>query len=105
MELRYMGFDQKQNIRAYRFEGLSKGESNAHFVVNVDLALFLEHHINIQEGPRLCADKLTITSDSPRQGDHELTRGDLLAHANARALADARKAELRRRGPRRHQAS
>lgn len=101
MELRYMGFDQNQNKRAYRFDGLAKGEATMHFVVTADMALFLAHHIAIQEGPSLCAHKITADPGAAGQPAFELTGDDLQAHADARALAEARKAEARRSGPRR----
>ena len=96
-----MGFDQKQNRRAYRFDRVTKGEATIRFVVTADMALFLKHHIGIQEGPVLCARKLSTDLDTLRAGSHELTNDDLLAYANARAAAEARKAEIRRVGSRR----
>ena len=59
MELRYMGFDQHGNMRAYKFDSVEKGQAIARLVVTADLTLFLKHHINIQEGPDLCARKLS----------------------------------------------
>ena len=59
MELRYMGFDQKQNTRTYKFDGVANGQPTVHFVVTADLALFLANRIGIQEGPTLCAHKLS----------------------------------------------
>lgn len=101
MELRYLGFDQKQNTRAYRFDGMTKGEPTMHFVVTADLAMFLRRRIGIQEGPSLCAHKLASETRAPNQSNVELTDDDLRALADARAAADARKAELRRNAPRR----
>jgi hypothetical protein len=98
-----MGFDQKQNKRVYRFDGLARGEATTHFVVSADMSLFLANHIAIQEGPSLCALKITAGPGSPEEHvfEYELTGDDLRAHAAARALADARKAETRRAGQRR----
>jgi len=101
MELRYLGFDQTQNTRAYRFEGIEKGEPTLQFVVTADLAMFLKHRIGIQEGPGLCARKLASDVQVPHPENIELTNDDLRAMVDARAVADARKAELRRSGPRR----
>jgi hypothetical protein len=101
MELRYMGFDQKQNTRTYKFDGVANGQPTVHFAVTADLALFLANRIGIQEGPTLCAHKLS-SGPEPATGAHvELTNDDLRAHASARSLAEARKAEARRMGPRR----
>jgi len=101
MALRYMGFDQRQNIRAYKFDNVAEGEPTIRFVITADLTLFQKHHIAIQEGPGLCAQKLSADLEKPQTGSHELTGDDLLAHASARAAAVARQAELRRKGARR----
>jgi hypothetical protein len=100
MELRYMGFDQKQNTRTYKFDGVASGQPTVHFLVTADLALFLANRIGIQEGPTLCAHKLSSSLESA-DASLVLTNDDLRAHASARSLAEARKAEARRMGPRR----
>jgi hypothetical protein len=99
-----MGFDQVENKREYRFDCLAKGEPTLRVVITADMALFLKHHVGIQEGPTLCARKLTADFETLRAGTHELTNDDLLAYATARAAADARKAEMRRSVPRRRSA-
>lgn len=104
MELRYLGFDQKQNTRQYKFDSVVNGQPTLHYVVTADLALFREHHIGIQEGPSLCAHKLTSAQQASTEVKLELTGDDLRAHADARSLAEARKAELRRVGVRRRPA-
>jgi len=101
MELRYRGFEQKQNTRSYRFDRIENGEPTIQFTITADLALFLKHRIGIQEGPGLCAHKLAADLDHPQGGDHELTDEDLQAYATDRAAAEARKAESRRIGVRR----
>jgi hypothetical protein len=100
MEFRYMGFEQRQNAREYRFDGLEKGGPIRHFLITVDLALFREHRVGIQEGPTLCAHKLAADVEKSLDGQHELTEEDLRAHTAARALAEARKAEARKGAPR-----
>jgi hypothetical protein len=103
MELRYRGFEQKQNKRAYKFERVVKGEPSTKLVVTADLELFLKHHVGIQEGPSLCAHKLAADFDDGGEAttEHELTNEDLRAYASARAEAQARRAESRRAGLRR----
>ena len=101
MELRYLGFDQKQNTRTYKFDGVSNGQPTLHFLVTADLALFLANRIGIQEGPTLCASKLSLPPVAVADANLVLTNEDLRAHASARSLAEARKAEARRMGPRR----
>ena len=101
MELRYLGFDQQKNVRAYRFDVLVKGEPTRHCVVTADLALFLTHRIGIQDGPGLCSTKLTSDLEDVTREVHELTDEDLRAHAVAREDAALRKAAARKSGPRR----
>jgi hypothetical protein len=103
VELRYLGFDQNQNTRTYKFDRLSKGEPPAHFAVIADMTLFLKHRVAIQEGPSLCARKLSSDLESLAEGEHHLTNDDLQAYVSARADADARKAAQRKAVPhRRH---
>ena len=101
MELRYMGFEQNRNTRTYKFDGVANGQPTVHFVVTADLALFLVNRIGIQEGPTLCALKLSSAAEPAPGTNLVLTNDDLRAHASARSLAEARKAEARRMGPRR----
>jgi hypothetical protein len=101
MEFRYLGFDQKQNARVYRFDVLEKGEPARQLLVTADLALFRTHGVGIQEGPSLCAQKLAADLAGSSDGEHELTDADLRAYAAARADAETRKAAARRSGPRR----
>lgn len=101
MQLRYLGFEQAQNARTYRFDVIAKGEETREFVVTVDLALFRVHHVGIQEGPSLCAQKLTAGWPTVSDGAHELTTEDLRAYAEARATAEAHKLEARKSGRRR----
>lgn len=97
MQLRYMGFDQAKNIREYRFDGVGAGETAEHFVVSADLALFVAYHIGLQEGPALCLKKLSADLETLQQLPHELTGGDLAAHASAQAATAAeRKTRLQR---------
>jgi hypothetical protein len=104
MELRYMGFEQKANLRAYRFERLMKGEPIERHVVTADIGLFLIHRISIQDGPTLCANKLAADLERLSQTIHELTAEDCKAHADARLLAETRKAESKGGGRTAHPA-
>jgi len=96
MEFRYLGFEQRQNARAYRFDGIAKGEPNRHFIVTADMALFLMHRIAIQEGPSLCVLKITAALENTPDGVFQLTDEDLRAHATARTAAENKKAEARK---------
>ncbi len=101
MELRYLGFDQLQNARGYRFDVIAKGDLPRHFVVTVDLSLFRAHRVGIQEGPSLCARKLAADLENAAEGIHELTTEDMQAYADARTSAEARKIESRKGAHRR----
>ena len=101
MELRYLGFEQTQNARAYRFDVISKGEAPRQFVVTVDLGLFRTHRVGIQEGPSLCGHKLLRDLETSSEGAHELTTEDLRAYVEARTIEEARKMEARKSGPHR----
>lgn len=105
LELRYVGFDQTQNTRFYRFEKLVNGEAALRFVITADLALFLEHRISLQEGPSLCAVKLASDLACHQLGEHQLTNADLVAHLTVRASADAHRTELRTKRAQRAAAS
>src|SRR4029453_13249645 len=101
MELRFLGFDQKQITGTYKFDGVANGQPTVHFVVTADLALFLANRIGIQEGPTLCAHKLSTSPGSFGDANLELTNDHLRAPPRGRTMAEARKAEARRMGPRR----
>jgi len=95
MELRYRGFDQAQNTRVYEFDCRAEDKSTTRFAVSVDMALFLRHHVGIQEGPTLCAQKLTTDFEAQHRDEHKLTNADLLAYVAERTATKARKAESR----------
>ena len=100
MEVRYLGFEQQQSARSYRFDVVEKGQPAKRFIVTADLSLFHTHGVGIQEGPALSASKLVADLESDFAGAHELTGEDLLSYVNARCLAEARRAEMRK-APRR----
>jgi hypothetical protein len=68
MELRYLGFDQLQNARAFRFEVVVKGATTMQGVVVADMALFLQYSVGIQDGPSLCAARLTADLEQNVEG-------------------------------------
>lgn len=101
MEVRYMGFDQQQSARSYRFDVIEKGQPARRFTVNADLALFLTHRVGLQEGPTLSATKLAADLERNFEGTHELTAEDFRIHAHARTLAEEQRAESRKSARRR----
>ena len=54
MLVRYMGFNQAKNIRAYKFDRVAAGETAKHFVVIANPALFAKYRVGLPEGPALC---------------------------------------------------
>ena len=58
--LRYMGFDQRGSIRAYRYQRITPGETTQMFTVDTDLVLFQKYQVAIQEGPALCLRFLAV---------------------------------------------
>jgi cold shock CspA family protein len=100
VRLRYMGFEQVGSLRSYRFDRISPGEEKKTFVVTTDLALFLKHHLRIQEGPALCLHLLS--EDMGALGPAawpllqcQLTDRDILAHLAAQPVPAARRGHKR----------
>ena len=96
MEIRYLGFDQRQNSRVYRFDVRTKGRLPRQVSATSDIAVFRNHSIGIQEGPFLSGNKLTADLERGWEGEHELTAADVRACAEAKALADAQRASTRK---------
>ena len=100
MEIRYLGFDQRQNSRVYRFDVRTDGRLTTQVLVTADIAVFREHSVGIQDGPSLCGNKLTADLERGWHGEHELTAADVRAYAEAKELAEAQRARTRK-APRR----
>ena len=105
MELRYLGFDQLENARAYRYNLVNKGDAARQFIVTVDLSLFRTHRVSIQEGPTLGAQKLAADLENCAEGVHELTVDDLRAYADSCAAEEERRVAARKSGSRRPNAA
>jgi len=103
-DLRFTGFHQTEGIRSYCFDAVATGRQAQHFIVRVDMALLLKHHIGVQEVPALCLHKLAADLGAiPDSARHELSQDDLLAYSSSRAAAAERKRAKRsfsgHRGP------
>jgi len=101
VEIRYLGFDQRQNSRVYRFDVRGDGGLTKQVSISADMAVFRNSSVGIQEGPLLSGNKLTADLEQGMEGQHELTAADVLAYADTKALAidqraGARKAPRRR---------
>ena len=100
VEIRYLGFDQRQNSRVYRFDVRTDGQLTSQVSVTADMAVFRNHSVGIQEGPFLSGSKLTADLARGWEGEHELTAADVRAYVDAKALTDAQRAGARK-APRR----
>ncbi len=96
MDIRYMGFDQRQNSRVYRFDVRIDGHLTKQFSVTADMAVFRIHRVGIQEGPGLSGNKLTADLERGFEGEHELTAADVQAFVDTKALAEAQRASARK---------
>ena len=96
MEIRYLGFDQRQNFRVYRFDVRVDARLTKEVSIFADISIFRDHRIGIQEGPILCGNKLTADLERGWEGEHELTAADVQAFADSKALADAQRAGARK---------
>lgn len=102
MEIRYLGFDQRQNSRVYRFDVRTDGQLTKQVSVTADMVVFRDHRVGIQEGPILSGNKLTADLERGWEGEHELTAADVRAYADTKAHADAQRAGARKAPRRRH---
>jgi hypothetical protein len=100
VEIRYLGFDQRQNSRVYRFDVRTDGQLTKQVSVTADMAVFRNHSVGIQEGPILSGNKLTADLERGWEGEHELTAADVRAFADNKALVGAQRASARK-APRR----
>lgn len=96
VEIRYLGFDQRQNARAYRFEISEKGQPSIQRTVTANMDIFRLHRVGIQEGPSLSESKLTADLEKGFEGEHELTAEDMSAHVNHKSLEEAQRAAMRK---------
>jgi hypothetical protein len=96
VEIRYLGFDQRQNSRVYRFDVRTDGRLKKQVSVTADMAVFRDNSVGIQEGPFLSGNKLTADLERGWEGEHELTASDVRAYTDAKALADAQRASTRK---------
>ncbi len=93
---RYMGFEQAGNVREYSFERLSPREEAVKAVVSVDLALFLKHHVGLQDGPMLCMRLVMAELDGSKATDEtpfrrSLTDHDMQYHLASRPVAEKKR--------------
>jgi len=103
VEIRYLGFEQRQNSRVYRFDVRTDGHLTNQVSVTADIAVFRNPSVGIQEGPFLSGNKLSADLERGWEGEHELTAADVQAYAEAKAHSDSQRAAARK-SPRRRAA-
>jgi hypothetical protein len=96
VQIRYLGFDQRQNSRVFRFDVRGDGRETQEVSVTADMSMFHAYRVGIQEGPSLSGSKLTADLERGWEGEHELTAADVHAYAEAKAVAAAQAASARK---------
>jgi hypothetical protein len=111
MQLVYMGFTQEAGVRCFHFERvltqarLTNLPKIVQFTLRADMAMFMQYHIPVQEGPAICLQILTETlagSDENVLGpaSYAVTIEHLSTFASARtASEEARVARRKQRTP------
>jgi hypothetical protein len=87
--LRYAGFDQTGDIRAYLFQRVVIAEKNKLIVVAAEISLFVKHRVRIQDGPALCLHVLTLELENLELSEvaavrRALTENDVVAYLASR---------------------
>ncbi len=95
--LRYLGFRHEGGVRCYCFELFAPGEARVTFTVTSDLALFVKHHVGLQEGPGLCLHLLAAALDlagtaAGTPSRCSLTDREMLAYLAGRPAQGAKRA-------------
>jgi hypothetical protein len=110
MQLLYKGFNQRANIRSYRFDGVLPSErptrivKNLEFLLKIDMTVLAEHRIRIQEAPALCLGILQTALATPGADtvpfvSYTITRAEILAFASARDAVQEAKGTRRKHRP------
>jgi hypothetical protein len=95
LQIRYVGFDHLNASRAFYFDVLSESGAKTRYTVEADLRLFPQHGVVVQEGPALCARKLSFNLANGITERHELTTDDLRSHVFQRAAEQQQRASQR----------
>src|SRR5581483_1845251 len=62
MHFAYEGFTHDGDRRCFLFRAIEQSASVSTFSIEVDLALFVQNHVPVQEGPTFCLQLLTSAS-------------------------------------------
>jgi len=104
MQLQYVGFEQANNVRQYIFHGVAQGKETSVFKVSTDMAMFLEFHVAVQDGPILCLHTLTeeLATLDPAQSPplrHRIDERDMRSYLAALPLFGSKKSAAKRPRP------
>jgi hypothetical protein len=69
IQIRYLGFELKENGRDYSYRLVDPKEGDREFVLSISNRAFSEHHFPYQDAPALCYQKLqkALEEESPEQ--------------------------------------
>jgi cold shock CspA family protein len=92
-EVRFVGFDQENGVRTFRFQAVICHKEEREFTVTADMSMFGKHHVVIQEGPALCSRMVAAELAAGRTGLSQLvlTEKDILAHVASRPIPKPRR--------------
>ena len=106
MQIAYVGFIQRGNIRSYHFEGISPSRpgvpaKHVPFSITADMAIVSRFRVKLQDVPALCLRTISAAvgqreEDDRTPGLYALTEADVHAYC-ASVLAGAAVADHRRR--------
>lgn len=89
MHFTYEGFTQDHGRRCFTFRGIEEHRPVGVFCLALDLPLFAQHRITVQEGPMFCLHLLTNASLAGPSGLEQFQHYQILA-ADLRPLLQAR---------------
>lgn len=103
MQIEYHGFTHPfSGIRRYEFHATELKRQPLVFALSIEVALFLKHHLNIQDGPAIC---LQVLAKAQADGEFEpvrfqgyaITALDIEAYVATLQARSAAKAALHKR--------
>jgi hypothetical protein len=110
MQLVYMGFTQEASLRCFHFQRvltqsrLSSLPKIVQFTLKADMALFMQNHIPVQDGPAICLQILTDTLIGSDENEiastsYAITKEHLSTFVSARTMVAEAKAARRKPRP------
>ena len=81
------GFQQKENLRHYRFEGIADDRTRVDYFVVADLVLLRKYQIGLQDAPLLCLHLLQSEGESSETRRLTFSEDAMRKYAGDRAAA------------------